>query len=84
MQVSVYVTLPGPVGATVAEPEAGSDPENEPPVLLEVDALQDVALVEVHVSFTARPNLIVVDGDGAVNATVGMAGVGGGGMYGAL
>ena len=79
MQVSVYVTLPGAVGATVAEPVRGSLPENEPPVLVEVDALQEVALVEVHVSFTVRPKFKVVDWVGAVNDTVGMAGGGGGG-----
>lgn len=84
MQVIVYVTLPGAVGATVAEPVTGSLPESGPPVLVEVDALQEVAFVEVHVSFTARPKLSVVDWAGAVNETVGMAGGGGGGMYGAL
>jgi hypothetical protein len=77
VQVRVYVTLPGAVGATVAEPVRGSLPENIPPVLLEVDALQELAFVEVHVSFTARPKLRVVDGAGAVNDTVGMAGGGG-------
>jgi hypothetical protein len=68
----------------VAEPETGSLPENEPPVVLEVDAVQEVAFVAVHVSFTARPKLRVVDWVGVVNETVGMAGGDGGGMYGAL
>lgn len=77
MQASVYVMLPGAVGATVTEPEAGSLPVNVPPVLLEVDAVQEVALVEVQVSLTARPKLTVVDWPGAVNATVGMAAGGG-------
>jgi hypothetical protein len=80
MQASVYVTLPGAVGATVTEPETGSLPVNEPPVLLEADAVQEVALVEVQVSLTARPKLKVVPAPGAVNDTVGMAGGDGGGM----
>ena len=76
--------FPGAVGATVADPETGSLPVNEPPVLLEADALQEVALVEVQVNSTARPKLMVAACVGAVNDTVGMAGGGAGGAEGAL
>jgi hypothetical protein len=76
--------FPGAVGATVADPETGSLPVNEPPVLLEADALQEVALVEVQVNSTERPKLMVAACVGAVNDTVGMAGGGAGGAEGAL
>ena len=66
----------------VAEPETGSLPENEPPVVLEVDAVQEVALVVDHVSVTERPKLIDVACAGAVKDTVGIAG--GGGVIGEL
>lgn len=76
--------FPGAVGATVADPETGSLPVNEPPVLLEADAVQEVALVVAQVNWTARPKLMVVAWVGAVNDTVGMAGSGAGGAEGAL
>jgi hypothetical protein len=70
------------VGTTVTVLLVDCVPVNVPPMVLEVDAVQEVALVDDHVSVTSRPKLIVdVPCVGAVNVTVGMAaggGVGGG------
>jgi hypothetical protein len=51
-------------------------------MVLDVDAVQEVALVDDHWSFTPRPRLIDVACAGAVNDTVGAAG--GGGIIGEL
>ena len=71
------MTVPAAVGTTVAEPLADCVPVNAPPVVLEVVAVHDVALVDVHASCTARPKLTVVAWAGEVNATVGI-GIGAG------
>jgi hypothetical protein len=52
-------------------------PVNVPPVVLDVVAVQDVALVDVQVSCTDRPKATLVACAGDVNATVGMGGGGG-------
>jgi hypothetical protein len=52
---------------------------NAPPIVLEVLAVHDVALVEVHCSFTPWPKLMVVACEGDEKLTVGI-GVGGGGI----
>jgi hypothetical protein len=76
--------VPAAVGATVAVPLAGCVPVNAPPIVLDVVAVQVVALVDVHASCTVRPKLTVVACAGEVNVTVGM-GVGvGAGIIGAL
>jgi len=41
-------------------------------MVLEVEAVQEVALVEVQVSWTAWPKLIIVACDGELNITVGI------------
>jgi hypothetical protein len=51
-------------------------PVNAPPVVLDVVAVQLVALVDVHASFTALPKLTAVAWAGDVNDTAGI-GVGG-------
>ena len=61
----------------MAEPEVETLPVNAPPIVVEADAVHEVALVELQVRFTARPKLMVVPCVGAVNDTVGI-GVGGG------
>jgi hypothetical protein len=54
-------------------------------MVLDVEAVQEVALVDDHVSVTPRPKLIEVACAGVENETVGMAGGGGGGgVIGAL
>ena len=72
VHVSVYVTVPVAVGAIVAEPLVDWVPVNAPPIVLEVVAVHDVALLDVHASCTARPKLTVVAWAGEVNATVGI------------
>jgi hypothetical protein len=74
------------VGTTVTELlVVGCVPVNVPPVVLDIDAVHEVALVDDHASVTARPKLIDVACAGAVNDTVGMAGGGdGGGIIGEL
>lgn len=67
----------------MTEPDTGSLPVNEPALLPEFDAVQDVALAEVQVNWIARPKLMVAGCAGAVNDTLGVAGGGGGGMAGA-
>jgi hypothetical protein len=69
--------VPVAVGATVAEPLADCVLVNVPPMVLDVDAVQEVALVDVHANCTAPPKLILVALAGDVNVTVGI-GVGGG------
>ena len=71
--------MPVFVGATVAVPLAGCVPVNAPPIVLDVVAVQLVALVDVHASCTVRPKVTVVACAGAVNVTVAAgAGVGAG------
>jgi hypothetical protein len=53
-------------------------------MVLEVDAVQEVAFVDDHVSVIPRPKLIEVACEGVENETVGIAGGGGGGLIGAL
>ena len=74
--------MPLPVGTTVTLSLVAWVTVNEPPMVLEVDAVHEVALVEDHWSFTPLPKLIDVACEGAVNDTVGMAG--GGGIIGEL
>jgi hypothetical protein len=81
VHVNVYVTVPAAVGAIVAEPLVDWVPVNAPPIVLEVVAVHDVALVDVHASCTARPKLTVVAWAGEVNATVGI-GIGAGAAIG--
>jgi len=69
MQVSVKVTLPVPVGATVTEPLVGWVPEKPSPMLLEEVAEHEVAFIELHCSFTPWPKLMVVAWEGALKLT---------------
>jgi len=55
VQERVYVTVPVPTGATVADPLADWFPLKAPPMSLDADAEQEVALLDVHASFTACP-----------------------------
>ena len=73
--------MPAAVGAIVAEPLVDWVPVNAPPIVLEVVAVHDVALVDVHAGCTARPKLTVVACAGEVNATVGI-GIGAGAAIG--
>jgi hypothetical protein len=52
VQVSVYVALPGAVGATTTEPLAGWGPLNAPAIALEVEAVHEVASVDDQVTVT--------------------------------
>jgi hypothetical protein len=71
------------VGTTVTELLlVGCVPVNVPPLVLDVDPVQEVALVDDHARATPRPKLIDVAGVGELNDTVGMAG--GGGIIGEL
>ena len=47
-------------------------PVNAPPMVLDVDAVQEVALVDVHANCTAPPKLTLVALAGEVNVTVGI------------
>jgi hypothetical protein len=71
MHESVYVTVPVPTGATVADPLGDWLPLNAPPISLEADAEQEVALLDVHASITACPKRIVEACAGELNMTVG-------------
>ena len=77
------MTLPVAVGTTVTELLlVGCVPVNVPPVVLDAEPVQEVALVDDQASATPRPKLIDVACAGEVNDTVGMAG--GGGIIGEL
>jgi hypothetical protein len=65
------------VGTTVTVPLVACVPVNEPPIVLDVVAVQEVALVEVQVSCNPGPKSTLAACAGAVNITVGM-GVGAG------
>jgi hypothetical protein len=51
-------------------------PLNAPPIPLEADAEQEVALLVVHASFTACPKWIVAACAGELNITVGAGDIG--------
>jgi len=53
VQARVYVTVPVPTGATVTDPLTGSLPLNAPPMSLEDDAEQELALLDVQARPTA-------------------------------
>jgi hypothetical protein len=72
LQLSVYVTVPVAVGAVVTVPLAGSLPVKEPPVMLDMLAVQEVAYVELQASFTPCPRLTLAAWAGEVNITVGI------------
>ena len=73
MHVSVKLTVPLPVGATVAFPLVAGLVGKALPIMLDAVAEQEVALVDVHASCTACPRLMVEALIGAVNITVGIA-----------
>jgi chorismate mutase len=64
------VKLPGPVGATVTDPLVACAPVKAPPLILEVLAVQDVALLDVQASLTACPKVMVAADAGEVKVTV--------------
>src|SRR5579864_3554467 len=58
MHVSVKLTVPLPVGATVAFPLVAGLVGKALPIMLDGVAEQEVALVDVHASCTACPRLM--------------------------
>jgi hypothetical protein len=73
VQVSVYVAVPGAVGATTTVPLAGWVPLKAPAVALEAEAVHEVASVDDHETATPWPKLMVVGCAGDVIFTVGIA-----------
>lgn len=66
VHASVYVAVPIAVGVSVVEPLVASVPDHAP------DPVQDAVFVELHVSVTGLPT-VMVEGD-AVSVTVGCTG----------